>query len=249
MGLLGNASFRAVLCLRQGDDGASTSHRTHRSSGSVDGHGGFRTGLEPISEGLFQVRRASMECVCHSCGLACLPSAQQSIKVFIHSWECKGASAKLMEAHRRMLFAAGPHAERVLQDARNDGSCLEESPAPQNAHVQEAIHASLDLSQQAQPSSRQHAAMRDGSAFADPDFQESVSRALDAGMAEPAKPQPIPKVPHTVHASSHIARCHGLDGEAQAIWEAASRALDAGMAEPVKSMLMVEMLMKITCLP
>lgn len=117
-----------------------------------------------------------------------------------------------------MHFAAGHQAECVLQDARNDGSCLEKSSAPQNAHVQDAIHASLDLSQQAQPSSREHAALREGSAFADPNFQESVSRALDAGMAEPAKPRPIPKVPHTVHASSHITQCHGLYGEAQAIW-------------------------------
>ena len=106
----------------------------------------------------------------------------------------------------------------MLQDARNDGSCLEESSAPQNAHVQEAIHASLDLSQQAQPSSRQHAAVREGSAFADPDFQESVSRALDAGMAEPAKPRPIPKVPHTFYSLNDITQCHGLDGEAQAMW-------------------------------
>ena len=57
-------SSREVLCLRQGDDGASASHRTHRSSGSVDGHAGFRTGLEPISEGLFQVCRAKSEYVC-----------------------------------------------------------------------------------------------------------------------------------------------------------------------------------------
>ena len=100
----------------------------------------------------------------------------------------------------------------MLQDARNDGSCLEKSSAPQNAHVQDAIHASLDLSQQAQPSSREHAAMREGSAFADPDFQESVSRALDAGMAEPTKPRPIPKVPRTVYTSSHITQCHVVDG-------------------------------------
>ena len=135
----------------------------------------------------------------------------------------------------------------MLQDARNDGSGLGESSAPQNADVQEAIHASLDLSQQAQPSSRQHATVREGSAFADPDFQESVSRALDAGMAEPAKPRPIPKVPRTVHASSHISQCHGLGGEAQAVEGAASRALNAGMAEPVKSMLMIETLMIFAC--
>ena len=80
-----NTSFRAVLCLCQGDDGASTSHRTHRSSGSIDGHTGFRTGLEPISEGLFPVRKASAAYVCFNCNLACLPSAQQSIKASRHS--------------------------------------------------------------------------------------------------------------------------------------------------------------------
>ena len=117
----------------------------------------------------------------------------------------------------------------MLQDARDDGGCLEESAAPQNVHVQEAIHASLDLSQQAQPSARQHGAARDGSAFADPGFQDSVSRALDAGMAEPAQPRPIPKVPHTVHASSHITECRGPDRKRRFTWMSSSRALAAGL--------------------
>lgn len=72
----------------------------------------------------------------------------------------------------------------MLQDA--SGELPHEQPAPQNADVQDAIHASLDLSQQAEPSSAQHTGISEGSAFADVGFQEAVSRALESGRAEPA---------------------------------------------------------------
>ena len=58
--------------------------------------------------------------------------------------------------------------------------------------MQEALRGSLDLSQQAQPSSE--SAVREGGAFADADFQETVSRALDTGMAEPADSEPAQQV-------------------------------------------------------
>ena len=47
-----------VLFVCQGEDAASISHRRDRSSGSADGQLGTRIGLEPISEGLFQVPMA-----------------------------------------------------------------------------------------------------------------------------------------------------------------------------------------------
>ena len=52
--------------------------------------------------------------------------------------------------------------------------------------MQSAIHASLDLNQQPQPSLAQRAGLSEGSAFADAGFQEAVSRALDSDGAEPA---------------------------------------------------------------
>ena len=48
-----NRSQRQLLV--QGEDGPSGSHRRARSSGSVEGHAALRPGLEPISEGFFQV--------------------------------------------------------------------------------------------------------------------------------------------------------------------------------------------------
>ena len=132
-----------------------------------------------------------------------------SNEVFRNPVACSEATMKPIEAPSGVQCAASHQAVHMLQDARNDGSCLEERSAPQNVHVQEAIHASLDLSQQAQATFRQHAAMREGSAFADPIFQESVSRALNAGMAEPAKPGPTAKVAHTFPASCRTSECHG----------------------------------------
>ena len=82
------------------------------------------------------------------------------------------------------------HDSQWLQDAT--GELLEEAPAPENPDMQEALRGSLDLSQQAQPSSE--SAVREGGAFADADFQETVSRALDTGMAEPADSEPAQQV-------------------------------------------------------
>lgn len=86
------------------------------------------------------------------------------------------------------IYTASEHCSKQqhfhLQDASR--ALLEEEPAPQNLDVQEAIHASLDLSQQAQPSSAQHEAARDSGAVADANFHEAVSKALETGMAEPA---------------------------------------------------------------
>ena len=84
-----------------------------------------------------------------------------------------------------------------LQDA--SGELPQEQPAAKNADVQNAIRASLDLNQQAQPSSAQHTGVTDGSAFADADFQKAVSRALDSGVAEPADPQAPQQVQFTWH--------------------------------------------------
>ena len=90
----------------------------------------------------------------------------------------------------------------MLQDASAEDSLLEAESAPRNAGVQEALHASLDLSQQAQSSSAQQAAASEGGAFADANFQETVNRALDAGTAEPADSMSAPKVFSIVHLQS-----------------------------------------------
>ena len=92
------------------------------------------------------------------------------------------------------------HDRQWLQDAT--GELLEEAPAPENTDMQEALRGSLDLSQQAQPSSE--SAVREGGAFADADFRETVSRALDTGMAEPADSKPAQQVctPSAVHAET-----------------------------------------------
>ena len=82
------------------------------------------------------------------------------------------------------------HDRRWLQDAT--GELLEKAPAPENTDMQEALRGSLDLSQQAQPSSE--SAVREGGAYADADFRETVSRALDTGMAEPADSKPTQQV-------------------------------------------------------
>lgn len=55
----------------QGDDGPSGSHRRARSSGSVEGHAALRPGLEPISEGLFQVRFGQSDKAACSTPFAC----------------------------------------------------------------------------------------------------------------------------------------------------------------------------------
>ena len=91
-----------------------------------------------------------------------------------------------------------------LQDA--SGEVPHEQTAPQNPDVQDAVHASLDVSQQAQPSSAQHTGVSEGSAFADPDFQDAVSRALDSGVAEPADSQ----APHQVLRFARLYKAHGF---------------------------------------
>ena len=92
-----------------------------------------------------------------------------------------------------------------LQDA--SGETPHEQPAPQNADVQDAIHASLDLSQQAEPSSVQRIGVSEGSAFADAGFQEAVSRALESGGAEPAESKAPQQVPCTLCTSQPIPSC------------------------------------------
>ena len=97
------------------------------------------------------------------------------------------------------------HDRRWLQDAT--GELLEEAPAPENTDMQEALRGSLDLSQQAQPSSE--SAVREGGAYADADFRETVSRALDTGMAEPADSKPTQQVCalSAVHAETPMQAC------------------------------------------